>query len=196
MIASWQVPTLVYFVGNLAEYYATTEAAILRTILKSDFVHVDETKINIQGVDHYVWVFTDGRHVVFRMTETREADIVREILAGYQGVLVSDFYPGYDGVPCRQQKCLVHLVRDINDDLWAAPFDRELERFAVAVQSLLVPILEAVDRFGLKVRHLRKFEKEVERFYDKNITGREYTSEAAIKYQKRLSATGKASSRS
>ena len=137
-------------------------------------------------MDHYVWVFTDGRHVVFRMTETREADIVREVLAGYQGVLVSDFYPGYDGVPCRQQKCLVHLVRDINDDLWTAPFDKELEGFASAVQSLLVPILEAVDRFGLKVRHLRKFEKEVERFYDKNITGREYTSEAAIKYQKRF----------
>lgn len=82
---------------------------ILQAIIKSDFVHVDETKINIQGVDHYVWVFTDGRHVVFRMTETREADIVREVLDGYQGVLVSDFYPGYDSMPCRQQKCLVHL---------------------------------------------------------------------------------------
>jgi hypothetical protein len=75
--------TLVYFVGNLAGYYAPTEAGILQAILKSAFVHVEETKINIQGVDHYVWVFTDGRHVVFRMTETREADIVREVLAGY-----------------------------------------------------------------------------------------------------------------
>jgi hypothetical protein len=178
--------SVVSFLQNLSEHYAPTEAAILQAILKSAFVHVDETKINIQGVDHYVWVFTDGRHVLFRMTETREADIVREVLAGYQGVLVSDFYPGYDGVPCRQQKCLVHLVRDINDDLWTAPFDKELEGIAVAVQSLLVPILEAVDRFGLKVRHLRKFEKEVERFYDKKITGREYTSEAAIKYQKRF----------
>jgi hypothetical protein len=104
--------TLVGFVGNLAGYYASTEAALLRAILQSDFVHVDETKINIQGVDHYVWVFTDGKHVVFRMTETREASIVRDVLAGYQGVLVSDFYPGYDSMPCRQQKCLVHLVRD------------------------------------------------------------------------------------
>jgi predicted RecB family nuclease len=178
--------TLVYFVGNLAEYYAWTEAAILQAILKSDFVHVDETKISIRGVDHYVWVFTDGKHVVFRMTETREADIVREVLAGYRGVLVSDFYPGYDSMPCRQQKCLVHLIRDINDDLWKAPFDKELEAFAVEVQALLVPILEAVDRYGLKARHLRKFLKDVARFYDKNITGREYTSEAVRTYQKRF----------
>ena len=176
----------IRFLRDLAGYYAPTEAGMLQAILKSDFVHVDETKINIQGVDHYVWVFTDGRHVVFRMTETREADIVREVLAGYQGVLVSDFYPGYDGVPCRQQKCLVHLIRDINDDLWKAPFDKELEGFAVEVQRLLVPILEAIDRFGLKAWHLRKFLKDVERFYAKNIVGREYTSEAAVKYQKRF----------
>ena len=141
----------------MARYYASTEEANLRAVLKSNFVHVDETKINIEGVDHYVWVFTDGRQVIFRMTQTREADIVREVLAGYQGILVSDFYPGYDGVPCRQQKCLVHLIRDINDDLWKAPFDKELEAFAVQVQALLVPILEAVDRFGLKTWHLRKF---------------------------------------
>ena len=178
--------TLVYFVGNLAEYYLPTETAMLQAILKSDFIHVDETKINIQGVDHYVWVFTDGKHVVFRMTETREANIVREVLAGYQGVLVSDFYPGYDSMPCRQQKCLVHLIRDINDDLWKAPFDKELETFAVEVQALLVPILEAVDRYGLKARYLRKFLKDVERFYDKHIIGREYRSEPVQTFQKRF----------
>ena len=137
-------------------------------------------------VDHYVWVFTDGKHVLFRMTETREADIVREVLAGYQGVLVSDFYPGYDSMPCRQQKCLVHLIRDINDDLWKAPFDRELEAFAVEVRDLLVPILEAVDRYGLKARYLRKFGKSVERFYHRSVTGREYRSEAAETYRKRF----------
>jgi predicted RecB family nuclease len=178
--------TLVGFLGNFAADYAPTETALLQAILKSDFVHVDETKINIQGVDHYVWVFTDGKHVVFRMTETREAGIVGEVLAGYQGVLVSDFYPGYDSIPCRQQKCLVHLIRDINDDLWKAPFDKELEAFAVEVQALLAPILVEVDRYGLKAWHLRKFLKDVERFYDKHIIGREYTSGSVRTFQKRF----------
>lgn len=41
-------------------------------------------------MDHYVWVFTDGQRVVFRITETREANYVHEVLAGYKGVLVSD----------------------------------------------------------------------------------------------------------
>jgi predicted RecB family nuclease len=178
--------TVVRFLKYQADYYAATESAILDAIRKSDFVHVDETRINIQGLDHYVWVFTNGSHVAFRMTETREADIVREVLAGYQGVLVSDFYPGYDSVPCRQQKCLVHLIRDLNDDLWKAPFDREFEAFVLEIRTLLVPILETVDRYGLKTWHLRKFEKVIERFYDRHITGTEYASELVVKYQKRF----------
>ena len=88
--------------------------------------------------------------------------------------------------PRMNQKCLVHLIRDINDDLWKAPFDKELEAFAVEVQALLVPISGAVDRFGLKARHLRKFNKDVDRFYERNIIGREYTSESVRTYQKRF----------
>lgn len=49
-----------------------------------------------------------------------------------------------------------------------------------------MPILEGVDRYGLKAWHLRKFLKDVDRFYDKIITGREYTSEPVRTYQKRF----------
>jgi predicted RecB family nuclease len=178
--------TIVNFLSYVASYYKTTEAAILQAMLKSEFVHVDETRINIQGVEQYVWVFTDGRHVIFRMTETREAKIVHQVLSGYEGVLVSDFYPGYDSVPCKQQKCLVHLIRDLNDDLWKAPFDREFEAFVLEIRTLLVPIVAAIDRYGLKAWHLRKFEEAVERFYARHIVSKEYASEIAANYQKRF----------
>src|SRR5260370_25036953 len=88
--------TLVYFISDLAEHYGSTERMMLKRILASPFVHVDETKLNIQGVDHHVWVLTDGLHVVFRLTETREPTLVQEMLNGYVGVLISDFYGGCD----------------------------------------------------------------------------------------------------
>ena len=120
------------------------------------------------------------------MTETREASIVHECLKGYQGVLVTDFYSGYDSVPCRQQKCWVHLIRDLNDDLWANPFNPEFEAFVSDVRDLIVPIFEAVERHGLKRRNLSKFKKAVERFYEKTIFGRVYESEVTCTYQKRF----------
>jgi hypothetical protein len=52
----------------------------------------------------------------------------------------------------------------LNDDLWKNPFDDELEGFVAAVRDLLVPILEDVQRFGLKARHLRKHRIRVDCF--------------------------------
>jgi predicted RecB family nuclease len=178
--------TITNFMRHFFNYYVDTEDAIIENVLKSPFVHVDETRIDIQGSEQYAWVFTDGKHVFFRLTRSREADIVHELLADYQGVLVSDFYGGYDAVKCKQQKCLVHLIRDINQDLWDYPFDGELESFVLQVKNLLIPILSAVDRYGLKKRHLGKFTIEVQRFYRKTIDGVVYHSELACKYQKRF----------
>ena len=177
---------IVDFLNNFARYYADAEQLLVKRVLASPFIHADETTINIQGLDHYVWVFTDGTHVVFRMTETREATIVHDFLSDYQGILISDFYPGYDSVKCQQQKCLVHLIRDLNEDLWKSPFDGEFEAFILEVKNLLVPILEAVQKYGLKKRHLQKFSKQIEQFYERVITDRTYLSDLTIRYQSRF----------
>lgn len=178
--------SIINFMRRFASEYAVSERKLMRHILDGAFVHVDETRLNIQGTDHYVWVFTDGRHVFFRMTESRESAIVHEVLAGYEGVLISDFYPGYDGVKCKQQKCWVHLIRDINDDLWKAPGDGEFEVFVGEVRNLVVPIFETVERYGVKRWHLRRFLKSVDRFYESTIVGRAYSSEYVLRYQKRF----------
>jgi hypothetical protein len=56
------------------------------------------------------------------------------------------------------------------------------------VRTLLVPILEAVDRYGLKRRHLQRFRKEVERLYDRTggPIGGGAGSEFVDKYGKRF----------
>lgn len=176
--------TLINFIKYFAGYYTATEKLSIQRILESPFVHADETLINIQGTNHYVWVFTNGKHVVFRMTETREATIVHEFLSGYKGVLISDFYGGYDAVTCRQQKCLVHLIRDLNDDLWNDPYNRVYEAFVSEVKNLLVPIFEAEEKYGLKRWHLSKFSKSVDRFYRENIDKAPSNCELVVKYQK------------
>jgi hypothetical protein len=178
--------SIVNFVESFAEYYRRTESLLVQRLRESPFIHVDETRLSIRGVDHYVWVFTDGRHVVFRLTETRETAVVRELLEGYQGVLVTDFYAGYDALDCRQEKCWVHLIRDLNEDLWKYPFDEELQQFVSAVKDLIVPIIEAIDRWGLKAKHLRSFKKQVDRFYATVIEGREYAVDVTEKYKKRF----------
>ena len=180
------VSSITNFIRHFAQYYAKTEEFIIQRLLDSPFIQVDETPVNIRGGNQYVWVFTDGNQVFFKLRETREAMIVHELLADYKGVLISDFYPGYDSVQCRQQKCWVHLIRDINNDLWANPFDAEFEIFVLEVRNLIIPIMETVQKYDLKRRNLNKFKKPVDKFYKRVITEKYYKSELTLKYQSRF----------
>ena len=174
------------FVNRCAASHTETERRLLERTLKSPAIHVDETKVSILGSQQYVWGLTDGKHAVFRLTESRETGFLEPILKDYKGTLVSDFYGGYDALPVRQQKCLVHLIRDLNDDLWKNPFNSELEEFVGSVRDLLLPILSDAQRFGLKAFHLRKHMQRVNVFYKKAIDDRPTGQELILKYQKRF----------
>jgi len=100
-------------------------------------------------------------------------------------VLVTDFYAAYDSINCPQQKCLIHLMRDLNDDVLNNPFDEQLKKIAGNLSGLLKPIVETVDRYGLKAYFLKKHIIYVERFF-KEISDSDYSSEAAIKYKVRF----------
>jgi len=178
--------TILRFVSQASEDHAATEDLLLRKILSSSAIHIDETNLNILGFQQYVWVLTDGSHVVFRLTPGRETGFLHSLLEKYEGTVVTDFYGGYDGLPCRQQKCLAHLIRDLNDDLWKNPFDEEYERFVEAVRDLLIPMFEDVQKFGLRAFHLRKHTQRVERFYRSTINNGVPCKDLTAKYRKRF----------
>lgn len=81
----------------------------------------------------------------------------------------------------------MHLIRNLNDDLWKNPFNREYESFVGAVRDLLVPIFADIDRYGLKARHLRKHVKMVDRFNRATIESGEVRCELVTTYRKRFS---------
>ncbi len=176
----------MHFVKDVALNNIETETLITNKLLEGPIIHADETPISIYGVTYYVWVFTNGKHAIFKLTKTREATIVHELLDNYHGVLISDFYSGYDSVKCKQQKCWVHLIRDLNNTLWQNPFDHEFEQFITEIKNLLVPMMETIQKYGLKQRNLNKFRKQVDRFYKTYINDKLYKSEHAQKYQKRI----------
>jgi len=59
--------------------------------------------------------------------------------------LISDFFTGYDSLKCPQQKCLVHLIRDMNEDLLGNGFDNEYKDMVQRFAHLLQQIVETVD---------------------------------------------------
>ena len=166
------------FMTMLARMYQPTYRKLMDRILASRALHPDETEVKLKKVKGYVWVFASLEEVVYMYRATRDGTFLLELLKNFHGVLVSDFYAAYDAIECPQQKCLIHLIRDINQDLLSNPFDEELRSITQSFGTLLQAIVSTVDQHGLKRRFLKVHEESVESFFG-FLNERSFTSEVA-----------------
>ncbi len=171
--------------GRMSRYCASTYQQICAKLRGGKLIHADETKITTRASIGYLWILANMEEVLYVYTDTREGDILDELLDGFEGILVSDFYAAYDSVECVQQKCHIHLIRDINNALLGNPFDEELKSLAEEYTKVLSPIIETIDRYGLKKYHLGKHKSQVNKFF-KRILDEDYSSENAQKFQQRF----------
>jgi hypothetical protein len=119
------------------------------------------------------------REVFYYLADSREAEVIQQLLPELKGVLVSDFDAAYDSLDCPQQRCLIHLMRDLNGDVLKNPFDEQFKGIVTSFANLLKPIVETVDRHGLKKHFLNKYKRQVERFFF-DIERSNFRSEAAL----------------
>lgn len=87
-------------------------------VRSSAIVHADETGWREDGQNGYVWVFsTPGEQGVrcYHFERSRGQQVVEALLGTeFHGVLVSDFYGGYNVYRGQHQRCWVHLLRDLH----------------------------------------------------------------------------------
>jgi hypothetical protein len=174
---------------HVVDLYQSLYSEILKGILAGPIIHIDETRVQLRHQKGYVWVLTSMDKVYYFYKPSREGAFLKDMLAKFSGVLVSDFYAAYDSLKCEQQKCLVHLVRDIDDDLLRNPLDMQLKAMAQEFGILLRAVIETVDRRGLKSRYLHKHKRVVGRFLE-SVASAEFSSLLANKYKKRFQKSG------
>ena len=171
--------------AKAADIYRETYNALVKRVCNARLIHADETKISVKGKNGIVWAFANMEEVAYVYSETREGDTLQNLLKGFTGVLVSDFYAAYDGIQCPQQKCLIHLIRDLNDAVLELPYDEELKSLVKNFADLVKPMVETIDRHGLKSHFLRKHLEFVERFY-RRLSCMDFQSESARAIKKRF----------
>jgi len=83
-------------------------------VKQSSFVHVDETGLPMKGENWWLWVVCCANFVLFIQSASRGHETVKDILDGFEGTLISDFFQAYDKFKdVEQQKCLAHVLSDI-----------------------------------------------------------------------------------
>ena len=101
---------------RVARWLDVETQELLKSIRASPATHVDETGWKVTGVNHWLWAFVTDRIAYYRIDRSRGSVVPKEILGeGYKGIVVSDFYSAYNRLKVRQQKCWVHLLRELRE---------------------------------------------------------------------------------
>lgn len=102
--------------SRLATAGASAYAALQKQLRASRYVHGDETGWRENGQNGYLWSFSTPQVAYFTYPKTRAGSVVTAVLGqDYGGIVVSDFYTGYNTHFGLHQRCWVHLLRDVQE---------------------------------------------------------------------------------
>ena len=165
--------------------YRKTYDMLLSQLIAGPVLHIDETEVKLKDGRGYIWVFANESAAVYIFRRSREGDFLRKMLRDFKGVIVTDFYSAYDGLPCLHQRCLIHLMRDMNRAILDNPFDQELQSITVPFGALLRSIVVTIDEHGLKRKYLKSHARAVAAFFDA-LAEHIYESDASKALKERL----------
>lgn len=118
---------------------ATGSAALRAAARASPVLHMDETGWREDGQNGYIWCLATDTPQPVRYYEyhpSRSGDVALALLDGYGGHLVTDFYAAYNKYPGPQQRCWVHLLRDLHALREAHAANGEVVAWALGVKQL------------------------------------------------------------
>jgi hypothetical protein len=105
----------------------------LEVLLKEEaFIHVDETGLPMNGENWWLWVLCTANIVLFKMSESRGHQSIEDILKGFEGTIIADFFSAYNCFKDNEhQKCLAHLLSAIIEII--IKHEKENERITKAL---------------------------------------------------------------
>jgi len=130
-----EITELLHRISKQSE---ATVQALREQARASPVVHADETGWRENGRNGYVWVLAtaDGLRY-FEYHHSRAGEVVSTLLGKkFKGVLISDFYGGYNDYACPHQRCWVHLLRDLHDLKEKQAKQEEVVTWAKQVKAL------------------------------------------------------------
>ena len=87
----------------------------LELLLKQEaFAHIDESGLPMQGKNWWLWIICTANLVLYRQSDTRSHKAITDIIEGFEGTIIADFFRAYEKFDGnKQQKCLAHLLSAI-----------------------------------------------------------------------------------
>lgn len=180
MMSNWCIKIVQYYLENLYKL-------MLKTLKKEcTILHCDETTMQCNKEDgrnasnkSYMWVMVSGKDekhkaCIFHYSPSRAAKVAEELFKGYNGVLVTDGYAGYDNLELQAHaECWAHCRRYFYESI-PLNANKEMDTTSAGYQGVLLcdelfkierEISELSDEEKLKIRQ-EKSKPVLEKFFN------------------------------
>lgn len=156
------------------EYFRTIASHMHKVLLKSQYLHGDETSVQVLKAPHqkattksYMWVYKTGgseekQIVVFIYENTRGHEHAQKHLEGYHHILQTDGYQAYEKLEgITHMGCWAHCRRKYKEALDSAPAGVDLKQTASyrlfhKINKLFQIEKENADRSYEEIRQIRQ----------------------------------------
>ena len=122
---------------KVAAFAKDAVQCILRRIRGSPHAHADETGWREDGINGYLWSLSTPELRYFHFERSRAGAVAQKLLGlCFGGVLVCDFYGGYNFYDGPIQRCWVHFLRDLKKLLEAHPDNENVREWVESVRAI------------------------------------------------------------
>jgi transposase len=147
---------------KVAAFAKDAVQCILRRIRGSPHAHADETGWREDGINGYLWSLSTPELRYFHFERSRAGAVARKLLGlCFGGVLVCDFYGGYNFYDGPIQRCWVHFLRDLKKLLEAHPDNENVREWVESVRAIY-KLAKKIARRGFIAPARVKFRQQLE----------------------------------
>jgi len=101
---------------RVADKVTSEYKTMMKKIRRATHLHIDETKIKIQGKTHWLWIFRSRKNIFFVIHSKRNKDVLYEILGhNYRGIIICDGLSAYKEYTKYLQRCWAHILRETKE---------------------------------------------------------------------------------
>ena len=120
---------------RLEDWYAQIQTQARQAAV----LHADETGWRVNGQTHWLWCFATPQETFYMIDRSRGGPALRQFFREeFAGTLVCDFWGAYNAVTSsRKQRCLVHLLRELDYVETYRTCDRDWPAFAKRLRRLI-----------------------------------------------------------
>lgn len=165
---------------------------IKTSLLDQGYLYGDETGWRESGINHWLWNFSNHDFSYYHVDRSRSQKVVEDILGkSYRGVLVTDYYGGYNKINCSKQRCWAHLLRELRELKQKYPGNTEVKPYAKRIKRFYERGVKLKQAFQLGKnieKPLKRLEEDTQNFsFQKHIhTDLKRLSKRLIKYRREL----------